>query len=42
MAEVLEWKCSKCGKEIKSLYKEQFEVNKEQHILAHKREDGNE
>jgi len=37
MPEVFEWKCPECNKIVKSLYKEQFEVNKEQHILMHKR-----
>ncbi len=31
MEEVLKWVCPKCEKEIKSLYKNQFEYNKKQH-----------
>ena len=37
MVKVFEWECPKCKKIIKSLYEEQFIVNKEQHILKHER-----
>ena len=36
--EVLKWKCPLCGKELKSLYKKQFEWLVEQHKLKHKKE----
>jgi len=35
--DVLKWKCPKCGKVIESLYPNQFEYNKKQHIASHKR-----
>lgn len=33
---IITWKCPKCGKVIKSMYKGQLEYNKEAHILSHK------
>ena len=39
MAELFEWKCPKCNKEISSTHKGQFDYNKEQHIEFHKRND---
>jgi len=42
MTKLFEWKCPECGKVIHSTYKKQFTYNKEQHILAHKREKENE
>ncbi len=37
MAKLFEWKCPKCGREISSTHKGQFDYNKEQHIEFHKR-----
>ena len=39
MAELFEWKCPECNKEISSTHKGQFDYNKEQHIEFHKRND---
>ena len=38
---VFKWTCDVCGKLIHSTFKEQFEYNKEQHILSHKRKNSN-
>jgi hypothetical protein len=38
---IIKWKCSKCGKEIKSLYKNQFSFWKKQHELSHEVKDEN-
>ena len=35
--EVFTWVCSECGREIKSLYKNQFDYLKQQHIESHER-----
>ena len=37
IADVIEWKCPECEKEISSTNKKQFNYNKEQHIQFHKR-----
>jgi len=37
MDEIYEWTCPECDKIIKSIYKKQFEYNKEQHINSHKK-----
>ena len=34
MSEILKWKCPICGKEIVSLYPNQFQQNKVQHELT--------
>jgi len=37
MAELFEWKCPECGKEISSTHKGQFDYNKKLHIEKHKK-----
>ena len=37
MVKIYEWTCPECEKEIKSIWKNQFKYNKEQHIEFHKR-----
>ena len=37
MAQLFEWKCPECGKEISSTHKGQFDYNKKLHIDSHKR-----
>ena len=39
---IFNWKCPVCSKEIESLYKDQFEYNKEQHKQKHKKKEGKE
>jgi len=39
MAELFEWKCPECNKEISSTHKGQFDYNKKLHIESHKRND---
>lgn len=34
---ILKWVCPECGKDISSIYKNQFEFNKEAHLLSHKK-----
>jgi len=34
---IYEWTCPECGKKIESIYENQFEYNKQQHIDYHKR-----
>ena len=36
MAELFEWKCPECNKEISSTHKGQFDYNKKLHIDSHK------
>lgn len=40
--EVFTWTCSECGKDIKSLYKNQFDYLKQQHIESHERKNNKE
>lgn len=35
MVKVLEWKCKTCGKVIRSLYVNQLEANKKEHLRKH-------
>jgi len=39
MVKVYEWTCPVCRKKIRSIWKNQFDYNKEQHIGFHERKD---
>ena len=37
--EILRWRCSRCGKELTSLYPAQLDMNRRVHLAIHEREE---